>query len=207
MISPERPLSAPSVTSTRPDRGTAASSCRARSSARGKMGLAAFEREVGRALQPIRRLREAEQPQLEARGEALQQGPVLAERLASRTRSRGVPAVGDAHAARVVEEHADEALLRHRGREHEPRPAQAEGDHGQGGRPGHGQDHAVGAPGRSARPRVAPDGGRHPGQQDDRRRPGRADDEPPLLEDERAVLEEQLEDGLEVEGPSLRRRA
>ena len=51
--------------------------------------------------------------------------------------------VGDLHAARVVDQHADEVLLRHGGANHEHRPEEAEEDQGQRGDPQRGEDEPV----------------------------------------------------------------
>ena len=120
-------------------------------------------------------------------------GPVRTELLLHEVRSRLVVAIGDGHAARVVDEHAEKVLLRHRGAQDERRPEQTEE---QQRKQTEADDHEHGA---FARLTVAFDPAvrnearrreRGDGHQDQDAGPRRREGEVSLPEDERRVLEQ-----------------
>ncbi len=86
----------------------------------------------------------AQRPHRELLAEGLAQSAVGgAELLLDVGAARLAVDVGDAHAARVVEQHADDVLVRHGGAQHEHRPEQAQEQHADEGRPQRGQHPAV----------------------------------------------------------------
>ena len=109
--------------------------------------------------------------------------------------------VGDLHAARVVDEHADEVLLRDGGAHHEDRAEQAEKDQGQRGDPQGREDEPVPHGGAAAACAAVGEDRRRDGQQHEGRRHVRTgrrhQTEIALLKDDRPVTEEQLEERLE----------
>ena len=120
-------LSEPSVTSTRPATGRPLSSLRARSSASPSRVAVPSNVRSRRRLQPLGRRREPEDAEIEALAERREQrrvGP--AELLRDERAARLAVVIGHLHAARVVEQDADEVLLRHRDLEQQHRPQQAE---------------------------------------------------------------------------------
>ena len=161
----------------------------------------AAERQLVQRRHAIGLPREPEEPQGEPVGEG---GPQLAvgraELPAHELVARRLVAIGDLHAARVVDEDAEEVLLRHHRRQHEHRPEQAERQHAQRGDADDGQDGAVrrlAVPAHReirAQREVGRAGGGAERKQAD---PGRPERELALLEDQRAVLEQELEEWLE----------
>ena len=157
----------------------------------------AVEIELVDHVQPIRLGREAEETQGEPLVERGAQIGLRRRKLILHELQPGrlVP-VGDAHAAGIVDQHPQEVLLRDDRRQHQDRPHQAEGEHGERRQTHDGQDHPVGRPAAAADLRVGPprdDAGRHGGRHRESAGPRRAEREVPLLEDQGAVLEEQLE--------------
>ena len=113
---------------TRPASGRPASSSRARSSAPPIRVVRALVRELGRRLDAIGRRGKAEETEHELLRQRVQQRAVGAERVGDERAARPAVAVGDLQAAGIVEQHAEEILLRHRGLENQRRPQQAERD-------------------------------------------------------------------------------
>ena len=151
-------------------------------------------------VQPVGLGREAEEAEREAlveRGAQITLG--RREMVLHELQARRLVPVGDAHAARIVDQHAQKVLLRDDRRQHQGRSHQAEGEQRER-RQAHDAEHDA-----FERPAVAPDLGVRPPRhhaghdsQQDRQPagPGRAEREVPLLEDQRPVLEEQLEQGI-----------
>ena len=145
--------------------------------------------------------REPEEPQGEPVGEGSPQIAVRrAELLPHELVARRLVTIRDLHAARVVDQDAEEVLLGHHRGQHEHRPQQAERQHAQRGDADGGQDGAVkplAVPAHrviGAQGEVGRAGRRSQRQQ---AHPRRADRELALVEDERAVLEQELEEWLE----------
>jgi hypothetical protein len=105
-------------------------------------------------------------------------------------------AIGNRHAARIVDQDAEKVLLRHCRFEHERRPEETDEEHGQGGDAEADQNDAI----------AQTIGGRHAaigqkrherqrdtGYDDEQDRPREAPAEIALLEHERRVLEEEAE--------------
>ena len=107
--------------------------------------------------------------------------------------------VGNLHAARVVQQHRDDVLLRHRGADDQRWTEQAEEHERQRRHPQHGQDDAIAQPSLDANAPVGDGRGHH-----DRARQRRGDQRPgadveaelALLEDDRPVAEECLKNGV-----------
>ena len=127
---------------------------------------------------------------------ALGGAELLLDELAAR-----LPApVGDLHAARVVQQHRHDVLLRHRRADDERRPEEAEEDERQRRHAQHGQDDAIAQPSLAADAPVGDGGGHHDGARQHRRHQRtRADVEAELalLEDDRPIAEECLKNGVE----------
>ena len=96
-------------------------------------GLRAGERQLLRIPQAARGGREAEGADDELVREALHHRRLGPELLAGDGAARLARLVGDLHAARVVDQHADEVLLRDGGANHEDRAEEAEEDQRQRG--------------------------------------------------------------------------
>ena len=160
-----------------------------------RRGAVVFQ--VARFLQPAGRRGEAEKADDEAlrqRGQQLRVGPVqliLHERAARLT-----VAVGDRHAARVVDQDAEKVLLRHRRLEDQRRPEETDEEHGESGDAQADQDDAI----------AQTIGGRHAairqqrqqrhrdaGDDEEQDRPRQAPAEIALLEHEGRVFEEEAE--------------
>ena len=168
-----------------------------------EMGAGPVELELVDHVEPVRLGREAEEAQREAfvqRGAqiALQRGELVLHELQPR---RLVP-VGDPHAAGIVDQHAEEVLLRNHRRQHQDGPHQTEGEQRER-RQSHGGEHdpierpAVAADLGVGTPRH--DAGRHRRRQREPAGPRGTEREVPLLEDQRSVLEEQLEQRFHVQ--------
>ena len=161
-------------------------------------GARAAVRQLVDVAEPIRLRREPEEAKREA---LLERGAQIAARpepILDEAQPLRFVAVRDLHAARVVEQHAQEVLLRHDRREHHDRLQEAEGDHRQCAEPDRRQHTAI------ERLAVAPDLRVCPQREGsgcdcraERDRPGRPDGEVTLLEHERPVLEQELEDRFE----------
>ena len=140
--------------------------------------------------------REAEQPHREPVAEGGEQRALVAELAADDVGARPALDVRDLHAARVVDEHPEEVLLRLDLRQHQHRPPQADDEQGEDGEPDAGEDAAV--EGAAVRPHL-PVGA----QRDDRRRDHqqrrhvrrrrRAEREHALFERQGSVLEQEFE--------------
>ena len=189
-------VSAPSLTTTSPARGTPASCWRAWSSAAASRVLVPEKVRScagGRRRQPAR---EAERPHREALGQGPAQAAVGGAELLLHVGAARLPVhVGDAHAARVVEQHADHVLVRHGGAQHQHRPEQADQQQAdQRGAQGR-EDHAV-APGQPARRPLIGDRGHGDGAEPRQGREpcaGRGGEAQfPLVEDDPANAEEEL---------------
>ena len=129
-----RELSAPSLSTTSPDSGTASSSWRACSIAVPTCVSPASNVRSGDAVDALRARREAEQPDDEFLAQRLEERAVrAAERVLDPVAARLAVAIGDAHAARVVDQHADVVALRHRRRQQQHRPEQADHQHDERG--------------------------------------------------------------------------
>src|SRR6185503_19263017 len=96
-----------------------------------EMRLARVESQLGHAVDALRAVRESEEPHDELLTQRLEQRAVrTAERVTHPVAARLVLAIGDLHAARVVDQHADVISLRHRRGEqqqHDHRERRAEG--------------------------------------------------------------------------------
>ena len=140
--------------------------------------------------------REAEEPHREPVAEGGEQRALVAELAADDVGPRLALDVGDLHAARVVDEDAEEVLLGLDLRQHQHRPPQADHEQGEDGEPDAGEDAAV--DGAAVRPHL-PVGaqGHHRRRQDEERRHvrrGRGPErEDAFLEREGPVLEQELE--------------
>ena len=121
-------VSAPSLTTTSPASGTPASCWRAWSSAGRQARVGAGEGQIAAPVGAGRQAaREAKRPHREALAQRPAQPAVGgAELLLHVGAARLAVDVGDAHAARVVEQHADDVLVRHGGAQHQHRPEQAQ---------------------------------------------------------------------------------
>ena len=140
--------------------------------------------------------REAEEPHREAVAEGGEERAFVAELPADDVGPRLALDVGDLHAARVVDEDAEEVLLRLDLRQHQHRPPQADHEEGEDGEPDGGQHAAV--DGAAVRPHLPVGAQRdHRGGDDqerrDVRRRGRAKCEDAFLERQGPVLEQELE--------------
>ena len=117
----------------------------------------AVEVEAVDDVEPVRFGREAEEAQREALVEggpepALRRGELLLHEL----QPRRLVAVGDPHAAGIVDQDTEEVLLRNDGRQHEHRPHQAEGEHGERRQAHDREHHPVSRPAAPAHLRVGP---------------------------------------------------
>ena len=197
----------------------------ARERHRGQFGARALERRaearsapheahLGEVLDAFRARGEAEVAHREAVGQGgKNRGIRRTEGFLKEGAAGAVVVVLDLHAAGVVQEHAHEVLLRHHRRDHQGRAQEAEGEHRQSREPEPAQDQPVQRPGLAAHTQVGQerkdgDQARHDGAGRDRAR--HAQREVALLEDDRAILEEELEEaGKHVRDPvsgSWRRR-
>ncbi len=163
--------------------------------------LRAAERQLVLGVHALRRAREAERPHHELVGEGLHETAVGgAELLPHETRARAIVVIGDLHAARIVEQHGEEVLLRDRGLDHQHRPEQADGDEPDQGHAQRGQDDAITRA--QSRAAAAIGGDRHHHGDAGRRRrqirraPG-GEAELSLREDDRAVGKQQLKKAFE----------
>ena len=124
-----------------------ASSSRARSSAGpSRVGVPSNFRSLPARRDP-RRGREAEEADDEALRQRLEQRAVgAAELLLDEVAARLAVQIGDLHAARVVDQHAEEVLLRDRGVHDQRRPEQAEEDERERGEAQADEDDAIAQP-------------------------------------------------------------
>ena len=168
---------------------------------RAEARLRAAERQVAFLRRARRRAREAERADGEAFGQRLEQPAIGGAELALHERcARLAVHIGDLHAARIVEQHAEEILLRHRGAHDEQRPEHADQDDGENREADRRERDAL------ARAAVAlaigqdrqPSRNRHGGRRDVRPRRGR-EPEFSLTEDDRGEFEEKSEEGVEHE--------
>ena len=94
--------------------------------------LRAAERQIALLRGARRRAREAERAHREPIGQRLEQPAIGGAELALHECGARLPVdIGNLHAARVVQQHADEVLLRHRGLDDQQRPEQADQDDGE----------------------------------------------------------------------------
>ena len=165
-----------------------------------QVGARPVVRQLVHDVEAIGLVGEPEEPQREA---FVQRG---AERRISRRQlllhelqARRLVGIGDPHTARVVDQHAEEVLLRDDRRENQHRLHQAERQDCQRREPDDGQDQPIDwlavAPHLGIRP-PGDDAGRHRGERREAAQPRRTESEVALLEHERAILEEELEDGV-----------
>jgi len=161
--------------------------------------LLSREGELRDVVHALRGGREAERADEEALGQRPEQLAVRRERALDRRGARLVAPVGDLHAARVVHQHADEVALRHRRRDDQRGAEQAERDQRERGAAERDEDGAVHGPRLALHARVRQSrerergGGEHGGEPRQARR-GQQDLAP--LEQQRAVLEQELEERL-----------
>ena len=92
---------------------------------------AAFVLQLARRLDAIGGRGEAEEAKHELLRERVEERPVGAERVGDEGAARAAVAIGDLQAARIVQQDAEEILLRDGGLENQRRPQQAERDHGE----------------------------------------------------------------------------
>jgi hypothetical protein len=116
--------------------------------------LRAVVGQVAGASHARRRRREAEEPDRVPRGQRLQHRAVRPERARHELAARLAVLIGHPHAARVVQQHAEEILLRHGGAQDEHRPEQAEEHDGDEAEPQRDQDGAIEQAGVARRPAV-----------------------------------------------------
>ncbi len=202
-------VSAPSVTMTRPASGSPDSSSRARSSASPSfVDVPSYLSSAARP-EPAGRRGEAEEPEDEPLLQRLQQRRVDAAQLAlHEPAARLAVAVGDEHAARVVDEDAEEILLRNGRLEDQRRPDQAEQQRRDQREP-QPDEHGLVAGRSFARNRSVrqEDAGRdrRGHEQDEQHRPGHAQHEVALLKDQERILEQEPESRVHDSGAILRR--
>ncbi len=167
----------------------------------GDVRLAGVERERGRAVDSLSAGRKAEHPDLEFLPQRRKQRAIgAAERVLGPCAARLPVAVGDAHAARVVDQDPDVVALRNGRREEQHRPHQAGQQHDEGRHPKRAQDPPIAA--RTLGPHACvtqngghADGGRREEQQQHRKRD--AQRQIAVGELARPVLEQEVEDGFE----------
>ena len=184
---------------TRPASGRPASSSRARSSAwPSRVAVPPYFRSPADA-DAVGRGREAEEPDDEALRQGREQLRIRAVQLLLDERAAWLAvAVGDRHAPRVVDQDAEEVLLRHGRLENQRRPEQAEEQDGERGEPQADQDDAIART--IGRPRCRDTSGargpRAPCAAATTRSTGAGQPpaEIPLLEHERRVFEEKTEE-------------
>ena len=195
--SPPSALSAPSVTTTRPDSGTPDNSSCARSSA-----WPICVREPSYSISSTAAIRSVSDENRKKRSakRSASGGPQRALRRPQFLPHERVPrrlvAVRDLHAARVVNQDAEEVFLRHDGGEHQHRAKQAEGQHRERGDADPGQHGAVQRLAVAAHLEVGTERQERPGRRGRHRQeaePRRAERECALIEDQRPVLEQKLE--------------
>ncbi len=125
-------VSAPSLTITSPATGSPASSCRTPDSAAPSRVCEPLNVSSLSCVVRVGARREAERPHGEPIGQRLEQPAIVRAELALHERgARLAVDISNLHAARVVQQHADEVLLRHRGLDHQQRPEQADQDDGE----------------------------------------------------------------------------
>ena len=127
-------VSAPSLTITRPgDRQTGELLPHARQR-RAEARLRSAEGQIALLRRARRRAREAEGAHGEAFGQRLEQAAIVGAEFALHERgARLAVDIRDLHAARIVEQHAEKVLLRHRGPHDQQRPEHADQDDGENG--------------------------------------------------------------------------
>ena len=189
----------------------------ARERHRGQFGAGALERRsearaasheahLGEVLDAVRARREAEVAHREAVGQGGEdRGIRRAEGLLQEGSAGAAVEVLDLHAAGIVQQHAHEVLLRHHRRDHQGRPQKTEGEHRESREAESPEHQAIQRPGLAAHAQVGQkreqaDQACHYGAGRDRARHPQG--EVALLEDDRPVLEEELEEaGQHVRGP------
>ena len=201
LVSEPSLVSAPSVTSTMPATGSPASSSRTPSSAApifvcDPPNVRSFTEFTRPAVDEKRNVAHEELVRQRLHQRAGAGGQLLAQEL----RARLVVEVGDLHAARVVEQHGDDVLLRDGGLDDQRRPEETEDDERQRGHAQRGQDDPVARAAVRADAAVGDDGADHDDRGDARghERGGRdVEAEVALLEDDGPIGEERLEESFE----------
>jgi hypothetical protein len=142
-----------------------------------------------------------DQPDDELLAERLEHRAVrTAERMLDPVGPRRAVAIGDAHAARIVDEHADVVPLRHRRREQQHGAEETHHQHAERGDADGPQDDAISLRALAAHARVAENRGdadRGRGQQQDHDRERRAEGNVALRELSRPVLEQELKNSFQ----------
>ena len=119
-------VSAPSVTITRPASGRPGKLVLRALQRLAELGLRAVERQVAGGADAVGVRRETEDADRVAARQRLHHRAVGREGRVDELATRLAVVIGDAHAARVVQQDAEEVLLRHRRAQNQDRPEQAE---------------------------------------------------------------------------------